>query len=107
MSTDNLLGQLQTILEQLQQKNEATKDDFNQLKEVAQELRTDKFNENFHGTIQEIHAFADKSEETNNLNELVQHHGLNLSRWIEEISLLIDGGGKVTIDYEQRKGREV
>lgn len=107
MATHQMLEQFQSILKQVKQKETATNEEFNQLRGIIKVLREEKFNENFHGTIQEIHAFIDKADETENLNEFIQLHKLNLSRWVEEISLLIGGGGKVTIDYEQRKGREI
>lgn len=107
MSTHQMLEQFQSILKQQKQKGTATNNEFNQLRGIIKVLRKEKLNENFHGTIQEIHSFIDKADKTENLNDFIQHHQLNLSRWVEEISLLIDGGGKVTIDYEQRKGREI
>ncbi|WP_280769965.1 YtzH-like family protein [Salipaludibacillus daqingensis] len=107
MATHQMLEQFQSILKQQKQKGTATREEFNQLRGIIKVLRDEKLNENFDGTIQEIHAFIDKADETENLTDLIEHHKLNISRWIEEISLLIDGGGKVTIDYEQRKGREV
>jgi len=107
MATNQLLEQFQSILKQQLQKGTATNEEFNQLRGIVKVLREEELNENFQGTLQEIHSFVDKSDDTNNLNEFIQLHKLNLSRWVEELSMLIDGGGKVTIDYEQRKGREV
>jgi len=107
MATNQMLEQFQSILKQQLQKGTATNEEFNQLRGIVKVLREEELNENFQGTLQEIHSFVDKSDDTNNLNEFIQLHKLNLSRWVEELSMLIDGGGKVTIDYEQRKGREV
>ncbi|PYZ93799.1 hypothetical protein CR194_11675 [Salipaludibacillus keqinensis] len=107
MSIQQILEQLQSLLKQQKENSGGTKEEFNKIEGIIKVLREENINENFDGTIQEIHSYVDKSKETDSLDEWVQFHKLNLSRWVEELSLLIDGGGKVTIDYEQRKGREV
>ena len=107
MPTHQMLEQFQSILYQQLQKGTATNREFDQLRGIIKNLREERLNENFHGTIQEIHSFIDKADETENLNDFIEHHQLNLSRWVEEISMLLEGGGKVTIDYEQRKGKEI
>ncbi|RKL66774.1 hypothetical protein CR203_13115 [Salipaludibacillus neizhouensis] len=85
----------------------ASIEEFTKMDGVLATLREESINENFLGTIQEIHTYVDNGRESSNRTELVKHHHLNLSRWVEELQLLNEGGGKVTIDYEQRKGREI
>lgn len=107
MSKLQMLEQLQSIFKQIKEKESVSQEELNQVEGIIKVLREESLNENFEGTIQEIHTFSDKIKETDNPDNLVKHHKLNLSRWTEELGLLIDGGGKVTIDHEQRKGREV
>ncbi|SES35053.1 YtzH-like family protein [Salipaludibacillus aurantiacus] len=107
MVSYQILEQLQSLVKQLKEKEEGTKDEINKIEGIIKSLKEEPLNENFSGTIQEIDAFIETAKESKETNELIKYHKLNLSRWTEELSLLIDGGGKVTFDYEQRKGREI
>ncbi|WP_216831809.1 YtzH-like family protein [Alkalihalobacterium elongatum] len=62
---------------------------------------------NFQGTLQELQAYCITVKESNNLSEHVTFNDLNLKRWIEELQLVMTGSEAVTIDYDQRKGREI
>ncbi|UTR15650.1 hypothetical protein MM221_03415 [Salipaludibacillus sp. LMS25] len=107
MTREELLKDVQTLLCELKEAPILKNQTISGLNEAIKELRSMDLNPNFTGTIQEIHIFADKVVTSSHPNDVVYHHSLNIARWIEEVGLLINGGGKVTIDYEQRKGREV
>ncbi|MCR6095471.1 hypothetical protein HXA34_15155 [Salipaludibacillus agaradhaerens] len=107
MAREELLKDVQTLLYELKETPILKNQTIFRLNETIKELRNMELNPNFTGTIQEIHIFADKVITSSHPNDVVHHHSLNIARWIEEVGLLINGGGKVTIDYEQRKGREV
>lgn len=98
---------LQSVLKQQKINETASLEEFTKMKGMIEPLKEELINENFEGTIQEIHVYVMNGLASSNRKELVTHHKLNLARWIEELELLNDGGGQVTIDYEQRKGREI
>ncbi|AOM82159.1 hypothetical protein [Salisediminibacterium beveridgei] len=107
MSSFQILDQLQKILVIVKENERVTDNQINQIEGIIKVLREEPLNENFDGTIQEIHSFLDNLKDTKTPDELVTHHKLNLSRWIDELHFLEEGGGAVTLDYEQRKGREI
>ncbi|MGJ9382333.1 YtzH-like family protein [Salipaludibacillus sp. CF4.18] len=107
MDVKQRIDLLQSLLDHQKKTETASIEEFTKMDGVLATLREESINENFLGTIQEIHTYVENGRESSNRNELVRHHHLNLSRWVEELHLLNEGGGKVTIDYEQRKGREI
>ncbi|MCR6111698.1 hypothetical protein HXA35_15220 [Bacillus sp. A301a_S52] len=107
MAREELLKDVQTLLCELKEAPFLKNQTIFRLNAAIKELRNMDLNPNFTGTIQEIHTFADKVITSSQPDDVLHHHSLNIARWIEEVGLLINGGGKVTIDYEQRKGREV
>lgn len=107
MGNDQILNQLQKILFMIKDLESITDNQINQIEGIIKVLREEKMNENFDGTIQEIHAFLDNLKDTDKPDDLVVHHKLNISRWLDELQFLEEGGGRVTLDYEQRKGREI
>lgn len=71
------------------------------------EQKREKINDNFKGTLDELLAYVTQRSEAPTLTEHTLLNESNIRRWIQELHLLRDGGGAVTIDYEQRKGREI
>ncbi|MDQ0254978.1 hypothetical protein J2S74_002360 [Evansella vedderi] len=107
MSRELLLNLQQILLEQREQKA-GNIEQFQEMKKIMKQIPSDQINPNFKGTIDEISAYINHDIRTKNeINEHVKHHTLNISRWQEELSMLRAGGGAVTIDYEQRMGREI
>ncbi|UTR11436.1 hypothetical protein MM300_03645 [Evansella sp. LMS18] len=110
MEKDEMIQQVRAILKEQLKTKDAGNGQMRELDDLLSSLREKHFNANFSGTVEEIHAYTKTALETNSKDKLqahVEHHHLNLSRWLEELNLLKAGGGAVTIDYEQRKGREI
>ncbi|MFA9559077.1 YtzH-like family protein [Evansella sp. AB-rgal1] len=85
----------------------ASESQFERLDKIISQLRDEFINENFQGTIEEIHSYVKNSPRDKEMDDFVNLHRLNITRWLEELTLLNEGGGAVTIDYKQRQGREV
>ncbi|MFB5663792.1 hypothetical protein [Alteribacillus sp. HJP-4] len=82
-----------------------------QFRTMHQELKKlqlgEEIDPNFQGTLSEMEAFIDGRSESNSLQQHVEINELNLKRWRSELQHLQEGAGAVTIDHEQRRGREI
>ncbi|WP_078594989.1 hypothetical protein [Evansella clarkii] len=110
MEKDEMIQQVREILKEQLRTKDAENGQLSELDALLSSLKEKHFNANFSGTVEEIHAYTKTALETSSKDKLrthVEHHHLNLARWLEELDLLKAGGGAVTIDYEQRKGREI
>ena len=110
MEKSQLITKLEVLLMEQKQLQTADQELLSKMDGILESLRKKSYIQDFEGTFSEIHAFTTTAldfNEREESNKYVESHRLNLSRWLEELSLLADGGGAVTIDYEQRKGREV
>ncbi|MEB1807853.1 MAG: hypothetical protein LPK26_11295 [Bacillaceae bacterium] len=77
------------------------------LKNEISIIISDEIDPNFKGTLQEILAYCKTIQESEDKIEHIKLNDLNLKRWIEELHLVMKGSEAVTIDYDQRKGREI
>ncbi|UCZ52330.1 YtzH-like family protein [Bacillus shivajii] len=107
MEKAHLIREMISIIDNQERTEKGSERDFQRLVNIIYEFRNDVYNENFQGTLQEIKAYAQKRKESVTLDEHINNHLHHMSRWKEELTLFLNGGGAVTIDYEQRKGREV
>ncbi|WP_026690713.1 hypothetical protein [Alteribacter aurantiacus] len=107
MSQTETITKLRKLLIHMKNREHTTENDFEKMQGFVKELRHDEINENFEGSIVEMDAFIDERTTSSNLKEHIQLHQMNIARWIEELEMLRDGDGGVTIDYEQREGREI
>jgi hypothetical protein len=107
MRHDKPLNQARTILENMKKKEGTGEGTFLELQSSIKMLKNDHLNDNFEGTIEEIDAFIDERKNSASNEEHVVYHSQNISRWIEELTMLNDEQSGVTIDYKQRGGREI
>lgn len=107
MTISQHIEHLRTLLDLIKTDKTVSKTGIDDMISHLTALETSSVNENFTGTIEEIRSFADILKDTDSTEDFIMHHKLNLSRWTEELQILEEGSGGVTLDYEQRKGREV
>ncbi|MBU9721073.1 MULTISPECIES: YtzH-like family protein [Bacillaceae] len=107
MERTKLIRTLKNLLAEQFELKKGTSIHFQTMDEILKALRVQNINENFTGTLQEIHAYVSEGQFHPNPYAHIQLHKMNIERWVKELELLSVGGGAVTIDYEQRKGREI
>ncbi|MFV8827627.1 YtzH-like family protein [Alkalihalobacterium sp. APHAB7] len=98
------------IISILQSQLEKGTTSFSQCEDLQEEISKmiqDDIDPNFKGTLQEILAYCKTIKESEDAMEHIKLNDLNLTRWIEELHLVMKGSEAVTIDYDQRKGREI
>ncbi|MDG5787730.1 YtzH-like family protein [Evansella sp. AB-P1] len=104
-----IVERVKSILLEQVKSHRTSVEEFQKLEQLLKIIEDEEINDNFEGTLQEIRSYIDRcpTPQGRELDEYVNLHRLNISRWIEELSMLNEGGGAVTLDYEQRKGREI
>ncbi|MBU9713736.1 YtzH-like family protein [Evansella tamaricis] len=102
-----LIYELKKLLKEQKEGKNGTSIYFKKMSDIVKTLRTGTINDNFKGTLQEIHIYVNDGQFHPNPYSHISHHKLNISRWVEELEMLESGGGAVTIDYDDRKGREI
>ncbi|MDE5415859.1 YtzH-like family protein [Alkalihalobacterium chitinilyticum] len=98
------------IISILQSQLEKGTTSFSQCENLKNEISiiiSDEIDPNFKGTLQEILAYCKTIQDSDDTIEHIKLNDLNLKRWIEELHLVMKGSEAVTIDYDQRKGREI
>lgn len=103
----DLIHRLRDILKEQMEGSNGEVWQFQEIDRIIHLLPHNEINKNFHGTIEEIHAYVNNITTEQAINEHIHFNETNISRWLEELAMLEDGGGAVTIDYYQRKGREI
>ncbi|MCD8509976.1 MAG: YtzH-like family protein [Bacillus sp. (in: Bacteria)] len=103
----DLLHRLRDILKEQQYMLDGEVSQFQEMNRIIDLLPYEELNKNFHGTIEEINTYVNNLTTNQPIKEHIEVNKPNISRWLEELEMLEDGGGAVTIDYEQRKGREI
>lgn len=99
--------QLITLLKKQWRTKDTSKDFFVQLKNELEIIKQAEFDPNFRGTINELSNYINSGLEQQKNEEEIYLHDLNYKRWIEELELLVHGSSAVTIDYKQRKNRQI
>ncbi|TMW71771.1 YtzH-like family protein [Alteribacter natronophilus] len=107
MRNETPVTQAKTILEKMKDAEGAGEGTFLELQSCMKMLKREQVNDNFEGTIKEIDAFVDERKNSASNEEHIHFHRQNISRWIEELTMLNDEKSGVTIDYSQRGGREI
>ncbi|WP_078555544.1 YtzH-like family protein [Bacillus alkalicellulosilyticus] len=86
---------------------DSSSDQFSILKDEIEKVVTmEEIDPNFKGTLQEIKSYVSTAANSHSYKEHIKLNDLNIKRWIEELERLMRSEA-VTIDYEQRKGREI
>ncbi|ADU31537.1 hypothetical protein [Evansella cellulosilytica] len=104
--SEEVISELKYLLDK-QFSGKMEEGDFDQISSKIKIIKEVNINENFVGTIQELNHYVDNFTESENVQDYVSVNYPNIKRWIDELTLLEQGGGAVTTDYEQRKGREI
>ncbi|RNA70396.1 hypothetical protein [Alteribacter keqinensis] len=107
MTQSETITKLRKMLIHMKNREHTSDNDFKKMQTYVKELREEEVNENFEGSIVEMDAFIDERTNSSTLKEHIKLHEMNIARWIEELEMLKDGDGGVTIDYEQRESREI
>lgn len=109
METADIRSSIQILKTHLTEPEKSNEEQFTHLERSMKKLNLNKdnINDNFTGTIEEVKVYVSHRPNHDALSEHIRLNSENIKRWIEELQLLHDGGGAVTIDYEQRKGREI
>lgn len=95
------------LVEQLRTKS-SNLSDLKRIINIIENLNeNEEIDPNFQGTIDELKVYATTLLEASNLSEHIKLNDLNIKRWIEELNSIMKGSEAITIDYEQRKGREI
>ncbi|MBU8905251.1 YtzH-like family protein [Desertibacillus haloalkaliphilus] len=96
------------ILEAQKKHQSGTDEQFHVLAEQLHHLTAkEEVDPNFLGTVAELKAYIETKDQSESIAEHVRLNELNIKRWIIELTLLAKGSQAVTIDFEQRKGREI
>ncbi|OLO40201.1 hypothetical protein BTR23_06795 [Alkalihalophilus pseudofirmus] len=95
------------ILQSQLKKGTSSYSHFERLQEEISNVIKKEIDPNFKGTLQEINVYCKTAKESHNIGEHINLHDLNIKRWLEELHLVMTGSEAVTIDYDQRKGREI
>ncbi|UOE93499.1 hypothetical protein [Alkalihalobacillus sp. LMS39] len=95
------------ILEEQLKTGDGTALQFATLSTEIKRLRfTTDIDPNFTGTFDELETYISTVSQASSAQEHIKLNDLNLKRWIDELHLLMHGKA-VTIDFNQRKGREI
>ncbi|WP_017726528.1 hypothetical protein [Halalkalibacterium ligniniphilum] len=101
-------NELAKVLYHVRKTNKATQADFQHMYALYQILRKEyDIDPNFQGTLDELQLFFKEGQQEEQHEDFIPYYDLNIKRWIEELTLLGNGSKAVTIDYQQRKGREI
>ncbi|WP_026671677.1 hypothetical protein [Alkalihalobacterium bogoriense] len=96
-----------TILQEQIKTGDGTPLQFATLKTEIKRIRfTHDIDPNFKGTFDELETYITTNSDANSTQEHIKLNEMNIKRWMDELHLLMHGKA-VTIDYNQRKGREI